>query len=156
MTSSETADLYNAWHLKLYNLAFLLLHDREYAQDAVQDTFIKVQRYGAMPAGNEAKKLLNRILRNTCIDTLRVIKKNRIETDEAICEAIDWELRASIVSELISKNLTPKDAQVMRLSFEGYAPREIAKILSKSVNTVINQKVHAMGVLTYAVKKYGR
>lgn len=161
MTPIQTDHLYRRWQGYLLTVAYSILGDWQTAQDAVQDSFIKIAGKDlALPAAEDQRKYLGRIVRNECIDKVRVSGRMKIEpveclTNEQVNEQIDWELCRSIVDRLIEKHLNPREKIVMRMYLEGIPPCEIAVKLKRSVNTVMNQKARGLGVLKEAVRKYG-
>lgn len=54
-----------------YNLARWLLHDRADAEDAVQEAYLKAYRVFDSYAGGNCAACLSKIVRNTCLYTLR-------------------------------------------------------------------------------------
>ena len=65
-----------AWLLeeyqRAYRAAWLVLHDRQSAEDAVQEAFLRVWRFRAsLPAGDAVRPWLYRVVVNTAISALR-------------------------------------------------------------------------------------
>ena len=70
---------------KLHRSALGFLKNDEDAKDALQDTFFKLWREGAVQTEREARNKLFAVLRNVCIDRLR--KAQTLPLDEI---HIDW------------------------------------------------------------------
>lgn len=61
-----------AEHDRAYRAAWLVLRDRELAQDAVQEAFLRVWRFrGSLPSGDAIRPWLYRVVVNTAISVLR-------------------------------------------------------------------------------------
>jgi len=65
-----------AWLLdeygRAYRAAWLVLRDRQLAEDAVQEAFLRVWRFrGSLPAGDAIRPWLYRVVVNTAISSLR-------------------------------------------------------------------------------------
>lgn len=160
MTPLQTDHLYRRWQGYLLTVAYRILGDWYLSEDAVQDSFIKIAGKDLMlPSSEDQRKYLGRIVRNECIDKVRVSGRMKIEpveclTNEQVNEQIDRELCWSIVDKLIEKYLNPREKIVMRMYLEGIPPCEIAVRLNRSINTVMNQKARGLGILKVAVRKF--
>lgn len=74
----------NEYGNSLLRLCYMYLKDRQLAEDAVQDTFIKVYKnYGSFDGGSGEKAWINRIAINVCKDILRSAYKRKVNlTDD--------------------------------------------------------------------------
>ncbi len=78
--------LYQYYEAAMYNIAYSILHDKYLAEDAINETFIKLIKY--LPDidniySHKTKALLVIILKNTAIDIYRKRKKQyEYETEE--------------------------------------------------------------------------
>ena len=152
-------------HLKpVYNFVYRIVLDRSEADDAVQETFLKLWRnIGKYKEDENFKSWLYRIARNTAIDSLR--KKNRkkpiafsflggnddtpIEEtiadpaplpDELVALAENKELVESLL-----KNLSPSDREIIVLKYaEQMTFNEIGEILGEPLNTVKSRHRRAL------------
>jgi RNA polymerase sigma-70 factor (ECF subfamily) len=124
--------IYEAHVSRLKSLALQMLGNRQDAEDAVQDAFIKVYR-GA--AGFQGQSSLGtwicRILINTCYDLLRTRKP---QAEEAGREPVAPGARGGVTLRLALKaalgKLNPNHRMVFQLfEVEGYRHAEIASIL---------------------------
>ena len=62
---------------KLHRSALGFLKNDEDARDALQDTFLNLWRRGSVESDAEARNKLFAVLRNVCIDRLRVRRQFR-------------------------------------------------------------------------------
>lgn len=124
---------------KLHHIAMRYLHSDEDAQDAVQDTWLKLSEKGDPETTQEAKSKLIAVLRNHCIDLLR--KKRTVPIDtinssdvpQFCMETEDIER----LEKLLQQQLTPLQRQIFNLvTHEGCDYEHIAKQLSMSVEAV--------------------
>ncbi len=136
-----------------YSVAYRILHNREAAADAVQDSFIKAFRALATFNGNSFKSWLSRIVVNTCYDVLKtphhhattglndlqsqsdddVELVDPVERPEAYVQRV--ELRQWV--ELGIRALPPEQRVVIILAdVHGYAYDEIVEITGASMGTI--------------------
>jgi len=138
----------------LYRLAYTLLRQREEAEDAVQDAWLRVARAGegqAEGAVRHPRGWMFRILRNLCIDRLRARRTHLriVSTDIDIdtlpasatgtaraddaAEAADTLARTRAAMERMPRDL----AEILTLVvIEGMSYREAASVLEIPVGTV--------------------
>ena len=124
---------------KLHHIALRYLQNDEDAQDALQDTWLKLREKGGVESSFEAKNKLVTVLRHICIDRLRKDKAIPIDTISPKDEP-----RHSIGTEdierlelLLKQQLTPLQRQIFNLiTHEGCDYEQIAKQLSMSVEAV--------------------
>ncbi|MEM0906744.1 MAG: sigma-70 family RNA polymerase sigma factor [Pseudomonadota bacterium] len=83
--------LYDRASPKLFALCLRILSDRQEAEDAVQDAFVKIWRYAERYRAARAKPLtwMAAIARNVCIDRLRARKSPpaALQAAEAVADA---------------------------------------------------------------------
>ncbi len=121
----------------LYRIALVELKNREDAEDAVQDTFIKyLKATFIFSSENEEKAWLVKVLTNTCRDLLR---KRRIRTSLPLDEALEvpdltQEQQGvfSAISRLSEKHRTP----IVLHYLEDFSIEEISKALALSRSAV--------------------
>ncbi len=130
---------------KLLRYANRLLRDPDAAQDAVQETFLKLLR--EPPSGESAGRISNwlyRVTHNLCVDFIRKESRMRnhhekIETVESeapferMFDAEDARGRVEYALTRLSDN--QRAALVLRI-YEGKSYREIAEITGMSVSNV--------------------
>lgn len=129
---------------KMYALSYRILHDKQAAEDAVQESFIKIWKN----APNWKKDLssfstwIYKIVTNTCIDSKRkYLRHAEQELDENYVvnlddEHVEKEQLAKFLSKLIEQ--LPETQKICLLLFykEELKQTEIATILSVSVKAV--------------------
>ena len=124
---------------KLHRIAMRYLQNDEDAQDALQDTWLKLSDKGDVETSQEARNKLVTVLRNNCIDQLR--KKRTVSIDSISSSDVP---QCSIETEdierlkhLLQQQLTPLQRQIFNLiTHDGCDYEQIAKQLSMSVEAV--------------------
>lgn len=127
----------------LFSLCRMMLHDYHRAQDAVQDTFIKVyRRLEQLPDLRNEKAWLIRIAMNVCHDTLRsswfkhVMRAVDFEELPDLPAPQDAEEQDSELMDMI-RSLPTKEREVLLLYYwQSLSPDEIANTLHISRATV--------------------
>ena len=73
---------------RVYGLAFVMLRDREQADDVAQETFVRAWRYAATydPRRGQVATWLLSIARNAAIDVTRVKRASRVDLDAVVAE----------------------------------------------------------------------
>ncbi len=136
----------------LYRLAFTLLRQREEAEDAVQDAWLRIAGAGLPPGGvRHPRGWMFRIVRNLCIDRLRARRTHlRIvstETDIAsLPAAADGQVTTDTAlesAEALARTMQAMDRMPRDLSeilalvvVEEMSYREVAGVLEIPVGTV--------------------
>lgn len=124
----------------LTRLCFLYLRDVHLAQDAVQDTFLKVYRsYGQFDASASEKTWVMRIAINVCKDYLRSAWHRRVNVVEALdevpCEGPERAADDSLLTEVM--RLKPRYREVVLLFYyQDMKISEIARVLGAPESTV--------------------
>ncbi len=125
----------------LLRICFLYLKDPHLAEDAVQDTFIKVHKsYSKFKGNSEEKTWIMRIAINVCKNYLRSSWWKRID-ETAVLESIpssngDNTMQDEVLLVEIMK-LSPKYKEVVLLFYyQDMKISEIAEVLSIPENTV--------------------
>ncbi len=141
------ANLVDAYQGPVFNLCYRMLGNREEAEDAAQETFLKA--YRALKQYDSSRKFVNWILAigsNHCIDRIRRRKFNILSFDEVLPmadhksphpEAAVFEGEKKQAVQALLKNLEQKDraAVVLRYWYE-MSYDEIAGTLDLSVSAV--------------------
>ncbi len=159
LSNREVADLHRRYGFFLRRRCVLLLRDPALADDAFQETFLKLMRAGApVRTASEPLRWLYRVADRTCFDLLRKTKHTRrsapIEdmSDQLPAHpTIDLELRRAAI-ELLDA-LDDEDQQIAVLSFvDGMNQQEVADELGYSRMTIIKRmarlKERAQRILT--------
>lgn len=138
----------------LYRLALRMMSDPGYAEDALQESYVKA--YRALRAGSYDGKSslstwLHRITANACIDLLR--KRREISSDKAPEPRFDGAVQADArvalreVDAWLSE-LSPAQRAVVVLKFvEGRSTPEVAEILGCTASAVEQRLVRARAML---------
>ncbi|BDI30998.1 RNA polymerase subunit sigma-24 [Capsulimonas corticalis] len=160
--ASSFERLVKAHQQRLGRAAFAILGDRCAAQDAVQETMIRVWRNRAGYRRQSSLAVyLHKILRNICIDILRErSSKPAVAWDvEAVGEipvaggAAACELREALAWGLAQ--LPEEQRTIVALSeYEGFTYQEIAEIVGCPYGTVASRKYAAMDALRRSLRQW--
>lgn len=125
----------------LLRVAFLYLKDTQLAEDAVQDTFLKVYRnYDQFQKGSNERTWITRICINVCKDYLRCAWKRHVITLDALPETPDEGCTIPAEDKLLVKEvmkLKPCYKEVLLLYYyQDFKINEIAQILQIPQSTV--------------------
>ena len=140
LTKEEFSDKYDEYSPMLYRICALRLGNRQDAEDAVQNAFIKFYYKSPVFADKNAEKAwLIRVAVNCCKDFQKSFWQRKTvgldETAELTSGLIEDAGRLIDVFELSAKNRT-----VLELYYyEGYSINEIADILKIGVNSVTSR-----------------
>ena len=152
-------ELFEKYYNRLCDFAFQYVHSFDLTEEVVSDVFLKIwQKRGNLTGSGSFKAYLYTAVRNKAlnyvqkekrpIDSLqdhpRQVDSKRYQPEE---ELLFKEFKNHI--EALINTLPPRRKQIFKLSrLEGFTYREIAGILSISVNTVQNQMVQAVKQLS--------
>jgi RNA polymerase sigma-70 factor (ECF subfamily) len=152
--------LYRTYADELYGFALSRLHDRELAEEVVQEVFTSVWRKAdAFDAGRgSVRTWLYGIARNAVIDTERHRSRRPpparfepAEGSEAVAEPIEqallrWQLQSAFA------RLTPEHREILRLGhFAGLSVKEIADVTGLAPGTVKSRTYYALQSLRLAL-----
>lgn len=149
ITSEAMTTVVERYGDEMLRLAILYLGSREQAEDAVQDSFIKIFR--AANGDTLSKSFVMRVLVNTCKDYLKSgwAKKVSLVDEYPECEAADGPERAeegALRHEILA--LPPKYREVILLRYyEGFSVGEIARMLGAPQPTVSIRLKRACAIL---------
>jgi len=127
----------------LFRFAEVLVRDREVAQDALQEVFLRY--FVARSTGQEiqnGKAWLYRVVRNYLLDRMKESAfRNRVSLEEA--EVIpdgsgdpEQQYLRALTRKQILRVLAPRELECLQLRAEGFDYQEIAKILGVRCGTV--------------------
>jgi len=139
----EVIDLYQHNASGLFRFAEALVRDREMAQDALQEVFLRY--FVARSSGQEiqnGKAWLYRVTRNYLLDRVKEAAfKNKASLEEA--EVIpdgssdpEQQYLRAFTRKQILRVLAPRELECLQLRAEGFDYQEIAKILGVRSGTV--------------------
>ncbi len=142
-------DIYDAMSRQIMALALSILHDRGYAEDAMQDTFVKIiEKIDTYRDDGNARAWIMQIARNTAIDIGR--KRCRdicLDEDMGGYEfSNDVAERLSVEDALRRLPLTDREIVVMH-TMSGLRHREIGDILGMSEDAVQKRYRRAISAL---------
>jgi RNA polymerase sigma-70 factor, ECF subfamily len=138
----EVIDLYQQNAAGLFRFAEALVRDREMAQDALQEVFLRY--FVARSSGQEiqnGKSWLYRVLRNYLLDRVKEAafkNKASLEEAESIPDVSDPEKEyfRAFTRKQILEVLAPRELECLQLRAEGFDYKEIAQILNVRSGTV--------------------
>jgi len=155
--------IFNAYKLKVYRTAYLILKDKQNAEDAVQETFLQVHLQIHKLTNSKAFDVwLYRITVNTCYALIRKLKKfdiipmddqieGRISYDEA-----DFQIPDDIIIKQEFQNLIMECIYSLPVKcrialtlfyFNNLSIKEIAKIEMCTENTIKSRLFYGKKIL---------
>ncbi len=140
-TTQDMERLMELYGDRLLRLCCMYLNDEHLAQDAVQDTFVKIYRAPrSFDLPQAERNWVTRVAINTCKDYLRSAWKRHVTTVEQLPEVpAPQQPPADEAEELYQavQALKPKYRQVVLLHYyEGLRVGEIAQILQTPQSTI--------------------
>lgn len=125
--------LYEKYQTKIYRFCFRMLNEVELAEDAFQETFIKIYEHRKEFRGENFSAWAFRIARNTCLNILRA-KKEFLSFNDELYEPIIYQNEDvalnDFIKSAISKLPVPlREALILR-EYEDLSYQEIANILN--------------------------
>ena len=138
-------------HDRAYRAAWLVLHDRELAQEAVQEAFLRVWRFrGALPEGDAIRPWLYRIVVNTAISSLR--HERAREAREALAAGApltaDADQAIAVADALADLPEHLRVPTVLRY-WVGLTEKEIATVIGRRPGTVKSRLHEARARLSH-------
>ncbi|ETN96032.1 RNA polymerase sigma-70 factor, ECF subfamily [Zhouia amylolytica] len=133
----------------VFSIAFKLLRNREEAEDAAQDAFVKC--YHSLPKfKGEAKfsSWLYRIVYNTSLDRLKANKKSlgdmvvdeisegELESVETTLNYIEGKERSAIIKAAVEKLPSEEQVLILLYYFEELSLREITEVVDISLENI--------------------
>jgi RNA polymerase sigma factor (sigma-70 family) len=147
MKSSEFKQTVLPHSTRLYKLAFRLLGNREEAEDAIQEVFMKLWKMRKDLASYQSiEALAVRITRNHCLDQLRKRKTSRsIEDDRPAetraeekdpSEVLESSERVNVLNSMINSLGEPQRSLVYFRHIEGKEYEEISALTNMTENAI--------------------
>lgn len=135
----EFENLYAEYKDTVFCISLIYLRDYQLAEDATQETFIKVlSKLKSLKDRSKAKAWVSKIAINICRDKLRRASKREIPSErlpEDIAHSSHTDIRLT-VGEAIG-NLSPELREVVILYYyQGFTQSEISKLLGIPTTTV--------------------
>jgi RNA polymerase sigma-70 factor, ECF subfamily len=159
---AEVIDLYHQNAPGLFRFAAALVRDREMAQDALQEVFLRY--FVARSSGQEiqnGKSWLYRVLRNYLLGRVKEAafkNKASLEEAETIPDAStdpEQQYLPAFTRKQILKVLAPRELECLQLRAEGFDYQEIAKILGVRPGTVGATLARALNKIRKALNPSG-
>lgn len=132
------AEIYNSYKAMMYDRAMSILHNNSLAEDALQESFLKIAKNISKisdPKCSKTTSFIIIIVRNTCYDILRNEKfDNTIQIDSEDCimpdiEDVFSQFGVGRIAEIID-GLDEKYRDALILKYlHGYSYKEIADLL---------------------------
>jgi len=139
-------ELVNAHLPALNRFAARLLGNMSDAEDAVQDTFLKVwsHAYQWQPGKAKVTTWLHKIAHNTCVDRLRKSRadlhievSDRLPSREAgLAEHLSLSSESQRVFDSLNRLPVQQRTAIVLCHYQGFSNREAAEILSVSVDAL--------------------
>lgn len=126
-------ELYRAYARPIYRFALMTLQDPSLAEDAMQETFVRIMSYsGTYRLGTNARAWIFSIARNSCMDVAG--KKLPVTEDEVIASVPDEYQIDDVTENIVLKEaigrLTPTEREILSLHiYSGLRQTEIASVM---------------------------
>jgi len=150
---------------KLYLVAFRFLKNREEAEDAVQEVFIKLwNKKDKLDEYNSIEALATTTIKNHCIDQLRKIKTIGIEdsnqnipyymNEPSPHEKLEQDETSKILNSIIDGLPDIYKDIIRKREIEGLSYEEIAQITNQNINTLRVTLSRARGLIRDEFNKH--
>ena len=135
-TGRAVRELYEEYSQTLYRIAFTYMKNRYDAEDALQETFLRLIRGRvAFVDAQHEKAWLIRTVSNVCRDMLKAKSRHHLDLDAQTQLAAPEPEANALLAAILALPGKYKTA-VYLYYYEGYAVSEIADMLRQSPNTV--------------------
>jgi RNA polymerase sigma-70 factor (ECF subfamily) len=144
MAEDRLSDLYRRYGPFIYERCRRLLHEPSAAEDATQETFVRIHRHlDKAPNDAEALAWIYRVATNYCLNELRN-QRLRPQPVDVLPEGIGANLEGQIIEgDLVTRLMSNVSADVRAVAFlhffDGLDQGEVARILDISRRTVVNR-----------------
>jgi len=142
MTDDRLTALYRMYGSIIYARCARLLGDRATAEDAVQETFLRVQRHlDKAPDSGEALAWIYRIATNYCLNEIRD-RKLRPQGD--VPETLSTDLESALADRDMVARIVRRSPEKLRVPawlhyVDGLDQGEVARVLDISRRTVVTR-----------------
>ena len=143
MSEDRLTDLYRAYGPVIYARCRRLLGDGGAAEDATQETFMRVHRHLDKTDSREALGWIYRIATNYCLNEIRD-RKRRPELHEQLPEALGEDLEQLLADRDLVARIVDRSPEKLRVvawlhHVDGLDQGEVARVLDISRRTVVNR-----------------
>ncbi len=146
MDPDRLTDLYRSYGPAIYARCRLLLTDEGAAEDATQETFLRVwRRLDRVPAAREALYWIYRVATNYCLNEIRDRRKRDVPLAEIPdLPELSWVAEARIEDrDLVRRLIEHAHAKVRVVAWlyhvDGFEQEEVARVVGISRRTVVNR-----------------
>jgi RNA polymerase sigma-70 factor (ECF subfamily) len=144
MTEDRLTELYRTYGPVIYNRCLRLLGDRAAAEDATQETFVRVHRHlDKAPEAQEALAWVYRIATNYCLNELRD-RKLRPELRDELPEVSGHSAETVLADRDLAARMIQRSPESLRVVawlhyVDGIDQGEVARVLGISRRTVASR-----------------
>ncbi len=144
MDDAQLADLYTRYGYLVHRRCLQLMRRNEDAEDALQETFLRVKRLGATPSeGGSTLAWLYTIARRVCFDLMEKRNRDPLASEDQLevlerrghGEAADADRRALVGAALRQLDGTTRTIGVLHY-LDGYTQEEVAERTGYSRRTI--------------------
>ncbi len=159
--------LIEEYETRIYNLAYRMLGDSEDARDAAQETFLKAySALGRFRGDASFSTWIYRIARNSCLDAIRMRKRNRTYSLDDPVDTVDGEVprqmegdlpapdevvltreRQAVINGALAELSDHHRSVLLLRDIEGFSYEEIAEVLQVRLGTVKSRLYRARTAL---------
>jgi len=166
MTRADFSDFVRAVSMKLYVQAYNILKDRQGAEDAVQEVFLRIWKmHDRLKEYKSIEALASVITKNYCIDQLRQMYNRETTGDSSSLltyndvspspyEILERSETASIMEKLIDEMPEIYRNMIRLRDIEGLSYEEIASKTNQTVNNLRVNLSRARKMLRNGFEKY--
>ncbi|HEY0714878.1 MAG TPA: sigma-70 family RNA polymerase sigma factor [Polyangia bacterium] len=143
ITPNRLTELYQRYGRAIYSRCSRLLADPVAAEDATQETFLRVYRHlHAVPDADEALRWIYRVATNYCLNELRDQRHRPLPTDLMLDEPMDANPEGRLSDLEFARRLVWTAPERLRSTawlhyVDGFGQAEVAQILGVSRRTVV-------------------
>jgi RNA polymerase sigma-70 factor (ECF subfamily) len=143
ITPDRLTSLYERYGRAIYSRCNRLLADPSAAEDATQETFLRVYRHlHAVPDADEALRWIYRVATNYCLNELRDQKHRPQPADVTLDEPMDDNPEGRLGDRQLAQRLVRAAPERLRSTawlhyVDGFGQAEVAQILGVSRRTVV-------------------
>ncbi len=143
-SADRVTELYEKHGPVIYARCRRLLADDALAEDAAQETFLRVHRHlDAAPTSHEALRWIYRIATNLCLNELRDRKHDPVLLDDLTSLGDDDIGEERIANRDLAKKVIVRSPEPLRVAawlyhVDGMDQEEVAAVLGVSRRTVLN------------------
>jgi RNA polymerase sigma-70 factor (ECF subfamily) len=143
MTEDRLTALYRAYGPVIYARCRRLLGEGSAAEDATQETFMRVHRHLDKAEGRDALAWIYRIATNYCLNEIRN-RKRRAEPMDELPEVVTTDVARALADRDLAARIVERAPEKLRVvawlhHVDGMDQGEVARVLDISRRTVVNR-----------------